>query len=180
MRGRSASAPPRRGIEDVDDRLTGLVLRPHVDVGVDIHGDLRAGKPRELLHDLGVHALESERRDIGVAKLVQRPVNEVEAATVAQPPAFENVGAEATHGNAEHDRVVLVLRHWAPRRRPRLAGRARAEPLIYAGFIPEQLEGLRGPQGTPGVDGPLGLPGQDSAPGATPDLLAYATKECVA
>ena len=43
---------------------------------VDVHRDLRAVVPGKLLHHLGVHAVDGEQAEVGVAELVQAPVVE--------------------------------------------------------------------------------------------------------
>lgn len=60
-------------LEDLGNRLHGLALSIDVHVGVDVHGDLGAVVAGELLHDLWVHAVQGQEREIAVAQFVGRP-----------------------------------------------------------------------------------------------------------
>lgn len=67
----------------------GIALRVHVHMGVDIHRDLGARVPGKRLHDLGVHSLAREQREIRMAQLVERPTIEPEALAVFVPPSTQ-------------------------------------------------------------------------------------------
>lgn len=98
-----------RGLEDFCNSLGGLTFGIHVNVGVDIHGDLRAVVAREFLHDFGVHAAQGEHGEVGVAQFVETPALGAELGTVLGPPPTEAAGEDACPGVVRYDGAGIVL-----------------------------------------------------------------------
>lgn len=107
-----------------------LLLGVHVHVGVDVHGDLGAVVAGELLHDLGVDAVQGEQREVGVPELVEAPAVEPETCAVERPPAAERAGRHALAVVGGDDGRVLGLLQVAL---------LRPAPLVR----PSELGGLR-------------------------------------
>ena len=91
--GGSGSA--RVGLENGRDGGYRLALRVHVHMGVDVHGDLRAVVPGELLHHLGVHAADGKQGEVRMAKLVKTPSVETVLGAVLGPPTAKARGQDA-------------------------------------------------------------------------------------
>lgn len=70
--------------------------------------------PGELLHHLGVHALDGEQGEIGVAELVQAPSVEAVLCAVLGSPAAEAGGQDAGAAVVHDDGAVVGLLDVAP------------------------------------------------------------------
>ena len=74
-------------LEHIEYRPHCLPLGIHVHMSVELQGRRHACVPGKLLHDLWMHAVHREGRQIRVAKLVMRPPIHAEAAALDVLPA---------------------------------------------------------------------------------------------
>ena len=65
--------------------------------------------PGELLHHLGMHAVDGEQGEVGVAELVQAPAVEAVLAAILGPPAAEAGRQDVRAAIVGDDETIVVL-----------------------------------------------------------------------
>ena len=95
--------------EHLGDGRDGLALGVHINMRIDIHGDLGAVVAGELLHHLGVNSLDGEQGQVGVPELVQAPSVEAELRAILGPPAAEARGQDACAGVVRNHGAIVGL-----------------------------------------------------------------------